>query len=58
MEPSRSIRGMCLFIYLFAVLGLCCHAGFTLVAVSGGYSLFEGRGLLTVVAFLGVKHGL
>ena len=49
---------MCLFIYLFAVLGLCCHAGFTLVAVSGGYSLIEGRGLLTVVAFLGVKHGL
>ena len=58
MEPSRSIGGMCLVIYLLAVLCLCGHAGFTLVVVSGGYSLIEGCGLLTVVAFLGSKHGL
>ena len=58
MESSRNIEGMCLLIRLLTVLGLCCHADFTLVVVRGGYSLIEGCGLLTVVAFLGAKHGL
>ena len=34
-----------------AVLGLCCCAGFSLVAVSGGYSLHAVRGVLIAVAW-------
>ena len=46
-------------IYLFlAVLGLCCCVGFSLVVVSGGYSLFVVHGLLIVVASLVAEHGL
>ena len=45
------------FIYLFlAVLGLCCCIGFSLVGVSGGYSLVAVPRLLTTVAFLVVEH--
>ena len=40
-----------LFIYL-AVLGLPCSLGFSLVVVSGGYSLVEVQGLLIMVASL------
>ena len=40
-----------LFIYL-AVLGLPCSMGFSLVVVSGGYSLVEVQGLLIMVASL------
>ena len=49
---------MHLLINLLVVLGLCCHAGFTVVVASRGSSLVEGRGILTVLAFLGSKHGL
>ena len=46
-----------LFIYL-AVLGLPCSVGFSLVVVSGGYSLVVVHGLLIVVASLVAGHGL
>ena len=46
-----------LFVCLFlSVLGLRCCMGFSLVAVSGGYSLAVGP--LSVVASLIVGHGL
>ena len=32
------------------MLGLCCCEGFSLVAVSGGYSLVAVRGILIAVA--------
>ena len=41
-----------------AVLGLCCCAGFSVVAVSGGCSVAAAHSLLTVVASLVVGHGL
>ena len=51
-----------LLIYLFtlflAVLDLSCCAGFSLVAVSRGYSLVAVRGLLIVVASLVPRMGL
>ena len=48
-----------LFIYSFlAVLGLCGCTGFSLVAVSGGYSLVEVRELLIAVASLVAEGGL
>ena len=46
------------FTYLcLAVLGLCCCEGFSLVAASGGYSLFAKHRLLTAVVSL-VENGL
>ena len=46
------------FIYLFlAMLDLCCYVGFSLLAVSGGYSLFAACGLLIAVASLVVSRG-
>ena len=45
------------FIYLFlAVLGLRCYMSFSVVVVSGGYSLAVSYGLLIVA--LVVQHGL
>ena len=45
------------FIYLFlAVLGLCCCAGFFLVAVSGDYTPVVVSRLLTAVASLVAEH--
>ena len=47
--------------YLFlsvAVLGLRCRAGFSLVAVSGGYALVTVPGVLTAVASLAAEHRL
>ena len=45
-----------LFIFLlcwvFAMLGLCCCVGFSLVAVSGGYSIAVVCGLLITAATL------
>ena len=41
---------------LFAVPGLCCCTGFSLVAVSRGYSLVAMHRLLIVVASLVVEH--
>ena len=45
-----------LFLFL-AVLGLCCCAGFSLVAVSESYSLVAVCGLLKVVASPVAEHG-
>ena len=47
-----------LFIYLLAVLGLCCHAGFSLVAESRGCSLVVVHRLLIAVASLVADHTL
>ena len=48
-----------LFVYLsLAVLGLYCCMGFSLVAVSRGYSLVAVHGLLIAVASLAVEHRL
>ena len=48
-----------LLVYLFimALLGLCCCMGFSLVVVSRGYFV-SGCGLLTAVAFLVAEHKL
>ena len=45
------------FLLLFlAVLSLHCCAGFSLVAVSGGYCLAAAHGFLTAVASLVMEH--
>ena len=46
-----------IYIFFFAVLGLCCCMGFSLAAVSRGYFIvvFE---LLIVVASLAMEHRL
>ena len=41
-----------------AVLGLCCCAGFSLVAASGGRLFVVVRGLLIVLASLVEEYGL
>ena len=57
--PKSKCQSLKNFLILFlAVLGLCRCAGFSLVAASGGYSPVAVRGLLTVLAFLVVKHRL
>ena len=43
---------------MWAVLGLHCCAGFSIVAVSAGYSLVVVCGLLIVMASVVVEHGL
>ena len=43
--------------YFLAMLSLRCCVGFSVVVVTGGYSLATVHGLLTVVASL-VDHGL
>ena len=45
-------------IYLLTVLGLRCCSGFSLVAVSRGYSLVAVHGLLTEGASLAAEHSL
>ena len=47
-----------LFILFLAVLGLHCCAGFSLAAVSEGYSLAAVHRLLIAVAPLVAKHSL
>ena len=48
-----------MFIYFFlAVLGLPCCVGFSLVAVSGGYSVVVTYWLLIVVMSLVAGHSL
>ena len=47
-----------LFILILAVLRLHCCAGFSLGAVSKGYSLVAVHGLLIAVAPLVAKHSL
>ena len=49
---------VCLFVKFLAVLGLHCCVGFSLVVVSGGYSLVAVVGLLIAVASLFVVPGL
>ena len=47
------------FIYLiFGCVWSSLPVGFSLVAESGGYSLFSVHGLIIVVASLVVEHGL
>ena len=46
-KKYRMFLFICLFIYFFAVLGLCCCMGFSLVAESGGYSPVAMHWLLT-----------
>ena len=43
-----------LFIYLSAVLGLCWCTGFSLVAVSRGYSSYSGLFIASLVAAPGL----
>ena len=53
------LKKIIVFICLFLpVLGLHCCAGFSLVAVSGGYCLVAVLRLLTAVASLVVEHRL
>ena len=46
------------FFFYFAVLGLHCCAGFSLVSVSGGYSLLVVHELLIPAASLAAEHRL
>ena len=47
------------FIYLLlAVLGLCCYAGISFVAATGGHALAAVQRLLIAVASLTVEHKL
>ena len=46
------------YLLVWAVLGLCCCTGFSLVAVNGGYSLVAVPGLLITLASLVEEHGL
>ena len=47
-----------LLIYIIViVLGLCCCAGFSLVAAGRGYSVIAVGGLLIVVASVIAEHG-
>ena len=45
-------------LFILAMLGLRCCAGFPLVVVSRGYSLVAELGLLIAVASLVAGHGL
>ena len=45
-------------LFILAMLGLHCCAGFPLVVVSRGYSLVAELGLLIAVAYLVAGHGL
>ena len=48
-----------LFIYLFlVVLGLQCCTGFSLVVLSGDFSVVASHRLLIMVVYLIVEHGL
>ena len=57
MYHEFSFLKMCIYLFL-AVLGLRCCTGFSLVAVSGGYSLVAVLELLIAMASLAVGHGL
>ena len=48
---------LCIYLVL-AGLGLRCCTGFSLVVVSGGYSLGEVQEPFTVVTSLAAEHGL
>ena len=44
-------------LFFLTILDLCC-AGFSLVVVNRGYSLFVVHGLLNAVASLVAEHGI
>ena len=46
------------FVYFLGVLGLRCCTGFSLVLVSGNYSLVVVSRLLIAAAFLAAEHEL
>ena len=46
------------FFFFLALLCLHCFSGFSLVVMTGGYSLAVVGGLLTVVASFVAEHGL
>ena len=48
---------ICIYLFILAVLGLCCCSGFSLVVASGGYSRVAVLGPLIVVASLVSEHG-
>ena len=60
-SDSNKERGADLTFYFFFYFWLCwvivAVHGFSLVAVSRGYSLVAGHGLLTVLASLVAQHG-
>ena len=52
------VFGGIFFLFVLAVLGLCCRTDVSLVVVSGGYSLVAVHGLLTAEASLLEERGL
>ena len=59
LNKERQRPNYCFFIlFIYYWLGLCCFEGFSLVAVSRGYTLVAGRWLLIVVASVVVELGL
>ena len=63
--PKRKVSLKCIYVYIFVyliyflgVLGLHCCTGFSLVLVSGNYSLVVVSRLLIAVAFLAAEHEL
>ena len=58
-SPKQALKPFYLFIYLLlAVLALCCYTGFSLVAVSRGYSLVMVCGLPPGVFSLVAEYSL
>ena len=55
LETDMDLLG---FGFFLVVLGLCCCKGFSLVEVSGGYTLVAMLWLLVVVASLFAEHQL
>ena len=59
LNKERQRPNYCFFIlFIYYWLGLCCFEGFSLVAVSRGYTLVAGRWPLIVVASVVVELGL
>ena len=58
MSAKKDFRICCHFFFFLVVLGLHCCLGFSLVVVSGHYSLVEVCGLLIAVASLFVEQRL
>ena len=46
------------YVLIFALLGVCCRVGFSLVAESRGHTLVAGHGLLIAMASLVAEHKL
>ena len=58
MMEIRICKYKCVYLFVWAVLGLHCHVGFSLVTAGGDYSLVAMLGLFTAVASLIVEDGL